>query len=157
MIGDPSGRSTERTLNEEEVVKEYTESIKQQIAKLLEFDKGENPVVARNNYEWLSDMTVIDLLRGAGKHFGINYMLAKESVSARIEEGITYTRFKYMILESLDVLKVYEEEICSWHVGGSDQCGNSSAGMELSRRSREDGQEDINIFGLAVPLNTKAD
>src|SRR5699024_1779130 len=157
MIGDPSGRSTERTLNEEEVVKEYTESIKQQIAKLLEFDKGENPVVARNNYEWLSDMTVIDLLRGAGKHFGINYMLAKESVSARIEEGITYTEFSYMILQSLDFLKLYEEENCTLQIGGSDQWGNITAGMELIRRSREDEEEDINVCGLTVPLITKAD
>src|SRR5699024_12597368 len=118
-----------------------TESIKLPIAKLLEFVKGVIPVVDLNNYEWLSDMTVIDLLRDAGKHFGINYMLAKESVSARIEEGITYTEFSYMILQSLDFLKLYEQENCTLQLGGSDQWGNITAGMEFIRRSREEADD----------------
>lgn len=157
MIGDPSGRSTERSLNTAEVVKGYAESVKRQIAKLLEFDQGENPVVARNNHDWLSSMTVIDFLRDAGKHFSINYMLAKESVSARIEQGISFTEFSYMLLQSLDFLKLYEQENCTLQIGGSDQWGNITAGMELIRRSRENMDEEINVFGLTVPLITKAD
>ncbi|MFC3040140.1 tyrosine--tRNA ligase [Virgibacillus xinjiangensis] len=157
MIGDPSGRSTERSLNEGEVVKQYSEKIKQQIDRLLDFGRGENPVVARNNHDWLGSMTVIDFLRDAGKHFGINYMLAKESVSARIEQGITFTEFSYMILQSLDYLRLYEEENCTLQIGGSDQWGNITAGMELIRRSREDEEQEVKVFGLTVPLITKAD
>lgn len=157
MIGDPSGRSTERSLNEAKVVKGYSERIKQQLAKLLDFDNGSNAAVARNNHDWLGSMTVIDFLRDAGKYFGINYMLGKESVSARIEQGITYTEFSYMILQSLDFTKLYEEENCTLQIGGSDQWGNITAGMELIRRSREDVDEEIGVFGLTVPLITKAD
>jgi len=157
MIGDPSGRSSERSLNEEEVVHHYSEKIREQIGKLLEFDQGENPVVARNNHDWLSETTVIDFLRGPGKHFGINYMLAKESVSARIEQGITFTEFSYMILQSLDYLKLNQEENCTLQIGGSDQWGNITAGMELIRRSRDLEEDEIDVFGLTVPLITKAD
>ncbi|MEC5421907.1 tyrosine--tRNA ligase [Virgibacillus sp. C22-A2] len=157
MIGDPSGRTSERSLNETEVVKEYSEKIRQQIARLLDFDNGENPVLSRNNHDWLASMTVIDFLRDAGKHFGINYMLAKESVSARIEQGITFTEFSYMILQSLDFLKLYEQENCTLQIGGSDQWGNITAGMEFIRRSREQQEEEIKVYGLTVPLITKAD
>lgn len=157
MIGDPSGRSTERSLNTAEVVQGYADKIKQQISRLLDFDKGENPVVARNNHDWLAQMTIIDFLRDTGKHFSINYMLAKESVSARIEQGISFTEFSYMLLQSLDFLKLYEQENCTLQIGGSDQWGNITAGMELIRRSRENLDEDIDVFGLTVPLITKAD
>ncbi|WP_164668345.1 tyrosine--tRNA ligase [Virgibacillus doumboii] len=157
MIGDPSGRSTERSLNEADVVHGYSDKIKQQLAELLDFDSGSNAAVARNNHDWLGSMTVIDFLRDAGKHFGINYMLGKESVSARIEQGISFTEFSYMILQSLDFMKLYEEENCTLQIGGSDQWGNITAGMELIRRSREDLEEEIDVFGLTVPLITKAD
>ncbi|WP_077327544.1 tyrosine--tRNA ligase [Virgibacillus siamensis] len=157
MIGDPSGRSSERSLNEASVVKGYSEKIKQQLAKQLDFDNGSNAAVARNNHDWLASMTVIDFLRDAGKHFGINYMLGKESVSARIEQGISYTEFSYMILQSLDFMKLYEQENCTLQIGGSDQWGNITAGMELIRRSRENADDEINVFGLTVPLITKAD
>lgn len=157
MIGDPSGRSTERSLNDASVVKGYSEKIKQQLAHLLDFDNGENAAVARNNLDWLGDMTVIDFLRDAGKHFGINYMLAKESVSARIEQGISFTEFSYMILQSLDFLKLYEQENCTLQVGGSDQWGNITAGMELIRRTNSQDGEESRVFGLTVPLITKAD
>ncbi|MFZ3578236.1 tyrosine--tRNA ligase [Virgibacillus sp. DJP39] len=157
MIGDPSGRSSERSLNEDNVVKGYSEKIKKQLANLLDFDNGENAAVARNNHDWLASMTVIDFLRDAGKHFGINYMLAKESVSARIEQGISFTEFSYMILQSLDYLKLYEQENCTLQIGGSDQWGNITAGMELIRRSRENLEEETKVFGLTVPLITKAD
>jgi tyrosyl-tRNA synthetase len=157
MIGDPSGRNTERSLNETEVVFEYTDKIKKQMEKLLDVGQGEVPVVARNNYDWQGKMTIIDFLRDYGKHFSINYMLAKESISARIEEGISYTEFSYMILQSLDFQKLYVEENCALQIGGSDQWGNITAGMELIRRMREDEEEEAKVFGLTVPLITKAD
>lgn len=157
MIGDPSGRSSERSLNTAETVKGFSAEIKKQIARLVDIEQTENPVIATDNYEWLGSMSVIDFLRDAGKHFGINYMLAKESVSARIEKGITFTEFSYMILQSLDFLKLYEKENCTLQIGGSDQWGNITAGMELIRRSRENQDEEIKVFGLTVPLITKAD
>ncbi|GGA82340.1 tyrosine--tRNA ligase [Ornithinibacillus halotolerans] len=157
MIGDPSGRSTERSLNTEEVVHGFTDSLRGQISKILEVDKDENPVVIRNNYDWLSKMTIIDFLRDTGKHFGVNYMLAKESVSARIEQGISFTEFSYMILQSLDFQKLNAEENCTLQIGGSDQWGNITAGMELIRRGRENEEEEVKVFGLTVPLITKAD
>src|SRR5699024_938528 len=110
------------------------------------------------NYEWLANMTITDFLRDAGKHFGINYMLAKESVSARIEQGISYTEFSYMILQSLDYLKLYEQENCTLQLGGSDQWGNITAGMEFISRSREEADDDeVTTYVLTVPLITKAD
>lgn len=157
MIGDPSGRSTERSLNSKEVVLGYADAIQEQIGKLVQFGEGENPVVSRNNYDWLSNMTFIEVLRDAGKHFGVNYMLAKESVASRIESGITFTEFSYMLLQSIDFLKLYEEEDCQLQIGGSDQWGNITAGMELIRRSRENLDEEVHVFGLTVPLITKAD
>ncbi|MBN6206889.1 tyrosine--tRNA ligase [Ralstonia pickettii] len=157
MIGDPSGRSTERSLNSEEVVMGYANSIQEQIGRLVKFGEGENPIVSRNNHDWLSSMTFIEILRDAGKHFSINYMLAKEAVSSRIEQGITYTEFSYMLLQSIDYMKLFEEENCQLQIGGSDQWGNITAGMELIRRTRENPEEEIHVFGLTVPLITKAD
>src|SRR5690625_3746995 len=100
---------------------------------------------------------MIDFLRDTGKHFGINYMLAKESVSTRIEQGITYTEFSYMLLQSLDFLKLYEEEGVTLQIGVSNQWGDITAGLEYIRRSRENLDEEINAYGLTVPLITKAD
>lgn len=157
MIGDPSGRSSERSLNASEVVDGYAEAIKKQFEKILEVEDGESSIVVRNNKEWLQKINIIDFLRDVGKHFSVNYMLAKESVSARIENGISFTEFSYMILQSLDFMKLYEEENCTLQIGGSDQWGNITAGMELIRRSRENQEEDIKVYGLTVPLITKAD
>ncbi|MBA2173315.1 tyrosine--tRNA ligase [Halobacillus locisalis] len=156
MIGDPSGRSTERQLNSEEVVHGFSESIKKQLAKILNFDEGENAAVARNNHEWLSQMTIIDFLRDTGKHFGINYMLAKDSVESRIEHGISFTEFTYMILQSLDFQQLHEKENCTLQIGGSDQWGNITAGLELLRRTAA-GEKEVEAYGLTVPLITKAD
>ncbi|WP_173915826.1 tyrosine--tRNA ligase [Halobacillus sp. Marseille-Q1614] len=156
MIGDPSGRSTERQLNSAEVVLGYSESIKNQLAKLLNFDEGTNAAVARNNHEWLSEMTIIDFLRDTGKHFGINYMLAKDSVESRIESGISFTEFSYMILQSLDFKKLNDKEDCTLQIGGSDQWGNITAGLELIRRSAA-GEKETEAYGLTMPLITKAD
>ncbi|HIS28332.1 MAG TPA: tyrosine--tRNA ligase [Candidatus Avamphibacillus intestinigallinarum] len=158
MIGDPSGRSTERSLNETEVVMGFARSLENQLAKLLKFDEGDNAAVARNNYDWLHNMSIIDFLRDIGKHFSINYMLAKDSVSTRIEQGITFTEFSYMLMQSYDYLKLNEEENVSLQLGGSDQWGNITAGMELIRRKRDiEAGEEVNVFGLTVPLITKAD
>lgn len=155
MIGDPSGRTSERSLNTEEVVHGFAASLEAQLAKLLEFERGENAAVARNNYDWLSDITIIDFLRDVGKHFTVNYMLAKDAVSSRIEHGISYTEFSYMLLQSYDFLQLYEQENCTLQIGGSDQWGNITAGLEFIRRSRND--EQAKVFGLTVPLITKAD
>lgn len=157
MIGDPSGRTSERSLNTAAVVKGYSEKIEQQLAAILHFDLEDNGAVARNNHDWLSAMTIIDFLRDVGKHFGVNYMLAKESVAARIEQGISFTEFSYMLLQSFDFLNLYEQENCTLQIGGSDQWGNITAGMEFIRRSREDEAKEIKVFGLTVPLITKAD
>jgi len=157
MIGDPSGRNTERSLNTEETVHHYAKSIEQQINRLLEVGQNEKSVVVRNNRDWLSDMSIIDFLRDVGKHFSINYMLSKEAVSTRIDQGISFTEFSYVLLQSMDYLNLYEQENCTLQLGGSDQWGNITAGMELIRRSRENMEEEIDVFGLTVPLITKAD
>lgn len=155
MIGDPSGRSTERSLNAMEVVHGYAASLKKQMEKLIAFDgKGEG-VKVRNNFDWLSQLNIIEFLRDVGKHFTVNYMLAKESVAARIEHGISYTEFSYMLLQSYDFYKLYKEENCVLQIGGSDQWGNITAGMEFIRRMHPG--EDVKVFGLTMPLITKAD
>ncbi len=158
MIGDPSGRTSERSLNTAEVVHYYSEKLTEQLKRLLGVDDEEQQgVVIRNNYDWLSEISYIDFLRDVGKHFSVNYMLAKESVSARIEQGITYTEFSYMLLQSYDFYNLYEQENCTLQIGGSDQWGNITAGMEYIRRSRENEDEEVKVFGLTVPLITKAD
>ncbi|MBY6035169.1 tyrosine--tRNA ligase [Fictibacillus nanhaiensis] len=153
LIGDPSGRQSERTLNEAEIVGQWTEKIKHQLSKLLDFESKTNPAKTVNNYEWLSELTVIEFLRDVGKNFSINYMLAKDSVDSRLEGGISFTEFSYMILQSYDFLNLYKQEGCKLQIGGSDQWGNITAGMELIRRS---GEED-KAYGLTIPLITKAD
>lgn len=155
MIGDPSGRSSERSLNTAETVKGYADALQNQLNGLLNFDGSTNSVLARNNHDWLSEMSVIDFLRDAGKHFTVNYMLAKDSVASRIEDGISYTEFSYMLLQSIDFLNLYKEEGVSLQIGGSDQWGNITAGLEFIRRSVD--EENVEAYGLTVPLITKAD
>src|SRR5690625_2262130 len=156
-IGDPSGRTRERSLNEEETVNGYAASIRSQLAHMLNFNDEAKGATARNNYDWLSKLTFIEFLRDVGKHFTVNYMLAKESVASRIEHGISYTEFSYMLMQSYDYYKLYEEENCTLQIGGSDQWGNITAGMEFIRRTREHESETIDVFGLTIPLITKAD
>ncbi|MFB1051823.1 tyrosine--tRNA ligase [Paraliobacillus sp. JSM ZJ581] len=156
MIGDPSGRTDERQLNDEKTVQYFSDSITKQLARILDFESHENGAVARNNAEWLNNITIIEFLRDTGKHFGINYMLAKDSVQSRLENGISFTEFTYMILQSFDFLNLYEKENCSLQIGGSDQWGNITAGMELIRRAKEES-DDAKVYGLTVPLITKAD
>lgn len=153
LIGDPSGKKAERQLNEKETVAMFSQRIKEQLSRFLDFEKGENPAIVANNYDWIGKLDVITFLRDIGKNFGLNYMLAKESVSARLETGISFTEFSYMILQSYDFLNLYQTHGCRLQVGGSDQWGNITAGMELIRKS----EEDAKVFGLTVPLVTKSD
>ncbi|GAA4072860.1 tyrosine--tRNA ligase [Amphibacillus indicireducens] len=154
MIGDPSGRTSERQLNDVETVNYFSEQIQKQLANILDFGDEQNGAVARNNGEWLGELKIIDFLRDTGKHFGVNYMLAKDSVQSRLEQGISFTEFSYMILQSYDFMNLFERENCTLQIGGSDQWGNITAGMELIRRTRD---EEVKVFGLTVPLITKAD
>ncbi|MGG3030310.1 tyrosine--tRNA ligase [Bacillus stercoris] len=154
LIGDPSGKKAERTLNTADIVSEWSQKIKNQLSRFLDFDAVENPAVIANNFDWIGKMNVIDFLRDVGKNFGINYMLAKDTVSSRIESGISYTEFSYMILQSYDFLNLYRDKNCKLQIGGSDQWGNITAGLELIRKSEEEGAK---AFGLTIPLVTKAD
>ncbi|KRD89126.1 tyrosine--tRNA ligase [Bacillus sp. Root147] len=153
LIGDPSGKKAERTLNEKETVAMFSERIKGQLSRFLDFEEGENAAVIANNYDWIGSLDVITFLRDIGKNFGINYMMAKDSVQSRIESGISFTEFSYMILQSYDFLNLYQTYNCKLQIGGSDQWGNITAGLELIRKS----EEDAKAFGLTVPLVTKAD
>ncbi|MCM3183408.1 tyrosine--tRNA ligase [Priestia megaterium] len=153
LIGDPSGKKAERTLNEKETVAMFSERIKGQLSRFLDFGEGENAAVIANNYDWIGSLDVITFLRDIGKNFGINYMMAKDSVQSRIESGISFTEFSYMILQSYDFLNLYQTYNCKLQIGGSDQWGNITAGLELIRKS----EEDAKAFGLTVPLVTKAD
>ncbi|MEH7101759.1 tyrosine--tRNA ligase [Bacillus velezensis] len=154
LIGDPSGKKAERTLNTQDIVVEWSQKIKNQLSRFLDFEAGENPAVIANNFDWIGKLSIIEFLRDVGKNFGINYMLAKDTVSSRIETGISYTEFSYMILQSYDFLNLYREKNCKLQIGGSDQWGNITAGLELIRKSEEDGAK---AFGLTIPLVTKAD
>ncbi|WP_077308009.1 tyrosine--tRNA ligase [Terribacillus halophilus] len=159
MIGDPSGRSDERNLNDAATVDSFSQGIAKQLASILNFDEGENAAKAVNNKDWLGAMSIIDFLRDVGKHFGVNYMLAKDSVESRLANGISFTEFSYMILQSLDYLRLHERENVTLQIGGSDQWGNITAGMELIRRTHAGNDEEAadKAFALTVPLITKAD
>ena len=124
LIGDPSGKKAERTLNEKEVVDLWVERIKEQLSRFLEFKEGDNAAKMTNNYDWVGNMDVVSFLRDIGKNFGLNYMLAKDTVQSRIETGISFTEFTYMILQSLDFLRLYKNEGCRLQIGGRDQWGN---------------------------------
>ncbi|MBO9131215.1 tyrosine--tRNA ligase [Bacillus sp. 165] len=153
LIGDPSGKKAERQLNEKETVAMFSQRIKEQLSCFLDFESETNPAIIANNYDWIGSLDLITFLRDIGKNFGLNYMLAKDSVASRLETGISFTEFSYMILQSYDFLNLYQTYGCKLQVGGSDQWGNITAGMELIRKS----EEDAKAFGLTVPLVTKAD
>ncbi|MBB3044057.1 tyrosine--tRNA ligase [Nocardioides soli] len=150
MIGDPRD-SGERTLNSLDTVKEWVERVRGQIEPFLSFD-GENAATMVNNYDWTASLSTIDFLRDIGKHFPVNRMLARDVVSRRLESGISYTEFSYVLLQSLDFLNLYRDHGVSLQFGGSDQWGNLTAGVELIRRS--DGGR---AHAFATPLLTKAD
>ncbi len=152
LIGDPSGKSSERTLNPEKIVDKWTERVKKQLAQFLDFDSKKNPAKIVNNYDWLSKLKTIEFLRDIGKHFSIGNMLSKESVRSRLEAGISYTEFSYMILQAYDFLKLYQDHNCEMQAGGSDQWGNITAGIDLIRKIAA-GQ----AYGLTFPLVIKSD
>ncbi len=154
LIGDPSGRSAERVLNTDQTVADWVERVKGQLAHFLDFD-GDNPAVLVSNLDWTAPMSAIEFLRDVGKHFSVNAMLGKESIAARLNgDGISYTEFSYMLLQSMDYLHLFRDHACSLQVGGSDQWGNITGGLDLIRKV--EGPES-RAHGLTVPLVTKAD
>ncbi len=154
LIGDPSFKASERQLNTPDVVAGWTDSIRQQVSQFLDFE-GDSAAQVVNNLDWTQGLDVLTFLRDIGKHFSINSMIQKESVKQRIERegsGISFTEFTYMILQSLDFAELYKQHQCGLQIGGSDQWGNITGGIELTRRLHG-GQ----VFGLTMPLITKAD
>ena len=153
LVGDPSGRNDERTLNSSEVVAGWVESMRRQVSAFLDFDTKENPAIVVNNLDWTAPLSAIEFLRDIGKHFSVNQMLSKESVSARLESGgISYTEFSYQVLQSNDFLELYRRHNCTLQLGGSDQWGNIVAGLDLIRRV-----ESGSGHALTVPLLAKSD
>ena len=153
LIGDPSGKSVERQLLSVEQVQANVEGIRRQLARFLDFDSTVAPARLVNNADWLTKLTAVDFMRDVGKHFSVNAMLAKESVKRRLEseDGITYTEFSYSLLQAYDFLELYQRFGCTLQMGGSDQWGNITAGMDLIRRLRNG-----KAYGLVMPLITTA-
>lgn len=152
MIGDPSGKSEERVLQTEEQVDKNIEGISKQMHNIFEFGTDHGAVLV-NNRDWLGQISLISFLRDHGKHVGVNYMLGKDSIQSRLEHGISYTEFTYTILQAIDFGHLNRELNCKIQVGGSDQWGNITSGIELMRRMY--GQTDA--YGLTIPLVTKSD
>jgi tyrosyl-tRNA synthetase len=154
LIGDPSFKAAERQLNTPDVVAGWTDKIRQQVSQFIDFD-GESPARVVNNLDWTQGMDVLTFLRDIGKHFSVNAMVAKESVKQRIERegaGISFTEFTYMILQSYDFAELYHRYGCGLQIGGSDQWGNITGGIDLSRRLYGG-----HVHGMTLPLVTKAD
>lgn len=155
LIGDPSFKAQERKLNTPDVVAGWVDKLKAQVSAFIDFDCGGNSAIVVNNLDWTKDVNVLDFLRDVGKHFSVNQMIAKESVKQRIDregEGISFTEFTYMILQSYDFAELYHRYQCELQIGGSDQWGNITGGIDLSRR-----MYGGSVFGLTMPLVTKAD
>ena len=150
LIGDPK-QTAERVMNEVDVVHEWVERIRSQVGRLIDLD-GPNAARLVNNYDWTSGLSTLEFLRDVGKHFSVNRMLDREVVKARLETGISYTEFSYVLLQSLDYRELYRTYGCTLQTGGSDQWGNITAGVELLRRS-----DGARVHALATPLLTKAD
>ena len=154
-IGDPSGKTAERQLLTKEFLDHNIASVKVQLAKLLDFETKQNPARLVDNAGWTAGISFLDFLRDIGKHFSVNQMIAKESVRARMEDrevGISYTEFSYMLLQAFDFMVLCREQNCELQIGGSDQWGNITAGIELTRKKL--GKP---VFGLTLPLITNAD
>ena len=153
LIGDPSGKSEERNLQTLEAVQKNVEGIKKQLAAIFDFD-GDNGAIMVNNYDWAGSMDIVSFLRDIGKHIGVNYMLAKDTIASRLETGISFTEFTYTILQAMDFNHLYEHYNCKLQIGGSDQWGNITTGLELIRKMQPEGSK---AYGLTIPLVTKAD
>jgi tyrosyl-tRNA synthetase len=153
LIGDPSGRTSERTLNPAELVAEWVARIRAEVARFLDFAGPPTAAVIVSNLDWTAGVTAIEFLRDVGKHFSVNQMIARESVKARLEsDGISYTEFSYQILQALDFLELYRRHGCALQIGGSDQWGNLVGGVDLIRRV-----EHASVHALTIPLITKPD
>ena len=153
LVGDPSGKNEERTLNTTAIVEEWVARIRTQLEKFLDFDNKSNPAVMVNNLDWTAPLSAIDFLRDIGKHFSVNQMLAKDAVSSRLnKDGISYTEFSYQVLQSLDYLELFKRYNCTLQLGGSDQWGNITAGLDLIRRV-----EGGSGHAMTIPLLAKAD
>lgn len=155
LIGDPSFKAAERQLNTPDLVELWVDRIKRQVSQFLDFDCGDNSAVVVNNLDWINEQSVIGFLRDVGKHFSVNAMIQKESVKQRLDRegaGISFTEFSYMLLQSYDFAELYKRYKCTLQIGGSDQWGNITGGIDLTRRLHR-GQ----AYGLTLPLVTKAD
>ncbi|WP_394137592.1 tyrosine--tRNA ligase [Cytobacillus oceanisediminis] len=153
LIGDPSGKSEERKLQTLETVQHNVDCIQNQLKRIFDFD-SENGAIMVNNYDWAGSMDIVTFLRDYGKHVGVNYMLAKDTISSRLETGISFTEFTYTILQAMDFLHLFENHNCKMQIGGSDQWGNITTGLELIRKMASEGSK---AYGLTIPLVTKAD
>jgi tyrosyl-tRNA synthetase len=151
LIGDPSGKAGERPLLSKEQIRENLQHQRDQMARFLEFGAGPTAALLLDNAKWLGSQGLIDFLRDVGKHFTVNVMLQKESVKARLEAGLSFTEFSYMLLQAFDFLHLFRERQCTLQVGGSDQWGNITAGVDLIRRI-----ENAEAHGLVAPLVTMA-
>ena len=151
LIGDPSFKDAERSLQTKETVEGWVKSIQGQLSGLLDFENGQNKAEMVNNYDWFSDISFIDFLRDVGKYFTVNYMMSKESVKKRIETGISYTEFAYQIMQGYDFFILNQKHSVTLQIGGSDQWGNMTAGTELLRR-----KADKTGHVITVPLITDA-
>ena len=155
LIGDPSFKATERQLLTREIVDKNVAGIRKQLERFIDFE-GEHAAMLVNNIDWMEKWSYIDFLRDIGKHFSVNSMIARDSVKQRLtdrDQGMSYTEFSYSLLQGYDFLHLYDEYNCQLQIGGSDQWGNIIAGMDLTRRMREDAK----TYGLTMPLVTKAD
>lgn len=152
MIGDPSGKSKERNLLNKETAKQNTDSIRKQLEKFIHFESNEQGLVV-NNYDWLSKLNLLDYLRDYAKFFNINYMINKDIVKSRLEAGISLAEFSYMTLQSIDFLHLYQNEKCCIQIGGSDQWGNLTAGLELIRKVEPEAKCEI----MTANLITRSD
>ena len=152
MVGDPSGKSQERNLLDEETIRHNQECIRKQLLKFLDFSNSDNAAIMVNNYDWMKGLSFLDFVRDIGKHITVNYMMAKDSVKSRLETGLSFTEFSYQLVQGYDFLFLFENENCRLQMGGSDQWGNITTGTELIRRKT--GGE---AYALTCPLITKAD
>ena len=154
LIGDPSGKSAERNLLTADQLQQNLEGIQTQLRHFLDFDAGAHAALLVNNFDWMSRFSYLDFLREVGKNFPVNVMIAKDSVRARLESeaGLSYTEFSYMLLQAYDFVFLSQQEGCALQVGGSDQWGNITAGIDLARR-----MHGSQLYGITCPLLTKAD
>lgn len=155
MIGDPSGKSAERQLLTRDIIDANIAAVKKQLARMLDFETKTNPARLVDNADWTANISFLDFLRDIGKHFSVNQMVAKESVRARMEDretGISYTEFSYMLLQAFDFYHLRKDHNCELQIGGTDQWGNITAGIDLTRKKLS-----AQVYGLTLPLITNAD